>query len=143
MPSSQEQTADKSRGPVEVTVRGAGSVLSAVYKHALMPALEKLIPQGASELANALFQGHAYMPYGTTQRPVDMPEDPGYGVHGPEKTPEELARERVDLEEATAAERKERQVSKEVSDMSPEEQTIARNFRGVDFPDYPDNDLER
>ena len=62
-------------------------------REALMPALEKLIPQGASELANALFQGNGYMPYGTTQRPVPKPKGDEHGVHGPEPTLEEKAAE--------------------------------------------------
>jgi hypothetical protein len=47
---------------------------AAVVNEAIMPALEKAIPQGASELGQALFTGQGYMPYGPTERPMDVPE---------------------------------------------------------------------
>ncbi|MDR3620474.1 MAG: hypothetical protein P4L85_14075 [Paludisphaera borealis] len=101
-----------------------------VVTQAVMPALEKLIPQGASELANALFrQSSAYVPYGPTQKPVPKPKAPGHGVHGPEKTLEEKAAELVALDEAKAAERVARRIDREVSDMTPEEQAISEKFR--------------
>jgi hypothetical protein len=128
-------TRAQKRGVVGQTFHLGTVVVGAFCKHALMPALEKLIPQGASELANALFQGHAYMPYGPTQMPVPKPEEPEHGVHGPPKSPEERAAELVALDEAKAAERTKREIDKEVSDMSPEEQQIARNFRGFEPPD--------
>ena len=40
--------------------------------NAVMPALEKTIPQGASEIGQALFTGNAYVPYGPTDNPVPM-----------------------------------------------------------------------
>jgi hypothetical protein len=113
-------------------------------REAVIPALEKLIPQGASELANALFQGHAYMPYGPTSKPVPKArKQPGHGVHGPPKTLEEKAADAVAFEEAKSAQRKEREIEREVSAMSPEEQTIAERFRNVATPSVPDFDLER
>ncbi|MCZ2343626.1 MAG: hypothetical protein LC104_17810 [Bacteroidales bacterium] len=51
----------------------------AVIDKALLPAAEKLIPQGASELSQALFSGSAYMPYGPTNRPVSMESSGLYG----------------------------------------------------------------
>lgn len=51
----------------------------AVIDKALLPAAEKLIPQGASELSQALFTGSAYMPYGPTNRPVSMDSSGLYG----------------------------------------------------------------
>jgi hypothetical protein len=42
-----------------------------VVREAIMPALEKTIPQGAGELAHALNTGSAYLPYGSGQRPLD------------------------------------------------------------------------
>jgi hypothetical protein len=113
-------------------------------REAVVPALEKLIPQGASELANALFQGHAYMPYGATSKPVPKAKKTAeHGVHGPPKTLEEKAADAVAFEEAKSAQRKEREIEKEVSTMSPEEQTIAERFRSVATPSTPDFDLER
>lgn len=44
----------------------------AVVNEALLPAAEKLIPQGASEVAQALYSSNAYVPYGPTNRPVSM-----------------------------------------------------------------------
>jgi hypothetical protein len=141
MAESEEDKKKRSLG--EKTWDAASTVVRAFYREALMPALEKLIPQGASELANALFQGHAYMPYGTTQRPVKSPEEVEHGVHGPPETIEERAKERVAFEEATSAERTRRQVDKDVADMSPEEQHYARNFRSFDPPPYSTMEMER
>jgi hypothetical protein len=128
-------TSAQKRGVVGQTFHIGKVVIGGFCHHALMPALEKLIPQGASELANAIFQGHAFMPYGPTNRPVEKPDEPEHGVHGPPKTPEERAAELVALEEAKTAERTKREIDREVSDMSPEEQQIARNFRGFEPPD--------
>lgn len=51
----------------------------AVINEAVLPAAEKLIPQGASEVAQALYTGNAFVPYGPTNQPVSM-ESPGlYG----------------------------------------------------------------
>ena len=63
---------------------------------------DRIIPQGAAELSQAIFTGHAYAPYGPALRPLKL-ENPGHGVYGPEKTPEERAAEAVALEEAKAA----------------------------------------
>ena len=52
----------------------------AVIDHAIVPAVEKLIPQGASEAAQALFTGNGFTPYGPTADPVPMHE--GGTVHG-------------------------------------------------------------
>ena len=43
-----------------------------VANEAIMPAAEKLIPQGAAELTQALHMGNGYVPYGPTERPVPM-----------------------------------------------------------------------
>lgn len=51
----------------------------AVVNEALLPAAEKLIPQGASEVAQALFTGNAHVPYGPTNRPVSMESSGLYG----------------------------------------------------------------
>lgn len=51
----------------------------AVVNEALLPAAEKLIPQGASEVAQTLFSGSAYVPYGPTNRPVSMESSGLYG----------------------------------------------------------------
>ncbi len=51
----------------------------AVVKEALLPAAEKLIPQGASEVAQALYSSNAYVPYGPTNRPVSMESSGLYG----------------------------------------------------------------
>lgn len=57
-----------------------------VVTEAVMPAAEKLIPQGAAELSQALYTGVGYMPYGPTERPVPMEVD--HGVHGPQSVQE-------------------------------------------------------
>lgn len=49
-----------------------GNAFDAVMDQAVMPALEKLIPQGAAELAQGLYTGNAYVPYGPTDNPVSM-----------------------------------------------------------------------
>lgn len=55
-----------------------------LIENAIMPALEKLVPQGAAELSQAIFTGNSYVPYGPTERPVSMPDaQDGHGVHGP------------------------------------------------------------
>lgn len=51
----------------------------AVVNEALLPAAEKLIPQGASEVAQALYAGNSYVPYGPTNRPVSMEPSGLYG----------------------------------------------------------------
>lgn len=57
-----------------------------VVTEALMPAAEKLLPQGAAELSQALYTGVGYMPYGPTEKPVPMEMD--HGVHGPQSVQE-------------------------------------------------------
>ena len=57
-----------------------------VVTEAVMPALEKLIPQGAAELSQAIYTGTGYMPYGPTEKPVPMEMD--HGVHGPQSVQE-------------------------------------------------------
>lgn len=54
-----------------------GGAIEALWDNAIMPAAEKLIPQGAAELGNALFTGSAYMPYGPTNEPVAMGQETG------------------------------------------------------------------
>ena len=44
----------------------------AVITEAVMPAVEKMIPQGAAELGQALYTGSGYMPYGATERPMEI-----------------------------------------------------------------------
>ena len=51
----------------------------AVVNEALLPAAEKLIPQGASEVTQALYSSNAYVPYGPTNRPVSMESSGLYG----------------------------------------------------------------
>jgi len=51
----------------------------AVVNEGLLPAAEKLIPQGASEVAQALYSGNSYVPYGPTNRPVSMESSSLYG----------------------------------------------------------------
>jgi hypothetical protein len=48
-------------------MEAVGDVASWAFDEALMPAAEKLIPQGAAELSQALFNGSAYVPYGPTE----------------------------------------------------------------------------
>lgn len=60
---------------------GIAVVVGWFARQVFMPAAEKAIPQGAAELAQALFTGDGYMPYGPTERPMDQPE---HGVHGPQ-----------------------------------------------------------
>jgi hypothetical protein len=43
--------------------------------------LQRLGTQGAMELASAIFNGHAFVPYG----PGQYTPSPGHGVHGPEQ----------------------------------------------------------
>jgi hypothetical protein len=46
----------------------------AVVTEAIMPALEKIIPHGASEIAHGLYTGHGYVPYGSKDMPLDEPK---------------------------------------------------------------------
>lgn len=53
----------------------AGEAVGAFAKgvgDAVMSAAEKLIPQGAAEVAQALYTGNAYVPYGPTDAAVPM-----------------------------------------------------------------------
>lgn len=59
-----------------------GGALNAVWSQAILPALEKLIPQGAAEIAQALNTGQAYVPYGPTETAV--PIEPGSVFGSPE-----------------------------------------------------------
>ncbi len=49
------------------------------FGEAAMSAAEKLIPQGAAELAQGLYTGNAYVPYGPTDMAVPMQDDPAMG----------------------------------------------------------------
>lgn len=60
-----------------------------VVDEAIMPAAQKLVPQGAAELAQALYTGSGYMPYGPTEKPVPMEAIDSGGVHGPEVSQEQ------------------------------------------------------
>jgi hypothetical protein len=60
------------------------SYAKSVVDEAIMPAAQKLVPQGAAELAQALYTGSGYMPYGPTEKPVPMEAMDKGGVHGPE-----------------------------------------------------------
>lgn len=100
------QTPETNRG---MAVKAAAAVASAAWKacewacrEAVMPALEWGIPHGAKELSNLLFTGSAYNP---SNKSVPMPE---HGVHGPEPTPEERAKDAADFQEAVAREKEER-----------------------------------
>lgn len=55
-----------------------------VLDEAIIPAAQKLLPQGAAELAQALYTGSGYMPYGPTEKPVPMEAMDKGGVYGPE-----------------------------------------------------------
>ena len=50
-------------------------------------ATDKVIPQGAAEVASALNTGSGYVPYGAAQAPLQPEADQGGGVHG--KAPEQ------------------------------------------------------
>ena len=105
----------------------------------------------ATELAHALFQGHAYTPYGYTQNalppakdghgvhgPWEKPGEGGPGIHGPEPTPEAKAKEALRIEDAKAALMVERAVDREVATMTPEERQFAERFRGAAIPNVSD-----
>lgn len=47
-----------------------------LMREAVMPALYKLVPQGAQEIANGLFTGNPYWPGGETGHPVSIPDEP-------------------------------------------------------------------
>ena len=59
--------------------RGIGGILwdssKWLMREAVMPALYKMIPHGAQEIANALFTGNPYWPGGETGQPVPMAEE--------------------------------------------------------------------
>src|SRR5690349_7816229 len=61
---------------------GILNAAKAVVNEAIMPAAEKLIPQGAAEISQALFNGNGYVPYGPTEKPVPMEGLNQGGVHG-------------------------------------------------------------
>jgi hypothetical protein len=65
------------------------SYAKSVVDEAIMPAAQKLVPQGAAELAQALYTGSGYMPYGPTEKPVPMEAMDKGGVHGPEVSQEQ------------------------------------------------------
>ncbi len=65
------------------------SYAKSVVDEAIMPAAQKLLPQGAAELAQALYTGSGYMPYGPTEKPVPMEAMDKGGVHGPEVSQEQ------------------------------------------------------
>lgn len=59
----------------------------AFVTEAVMPAAEKMIPQGASELAQALNTGSGFVAYGPTNAPVGPgAEIEAGGVHGLQST---------------------------------------------------------
>ena len=53
-----------------------------LMREAVMPAIYKLVPQGASEIAGVLFTGQPFTPYGPTLTPVPMPEEPAVATVG-------------------------------------------------------------
>jgi hypothetical protein len=65
------------------------SYAKSVCDEAIMPAAQKLVPQGAAELAQALYTGSGYMPYGPTEKPVPMEAMDNGGVHGPDVSQEQ------------------------------------------------------
>lgn len=70
----------RTRAVFEALKEGA----AAVGREAIMPALEKLVPQGAAELSHALMTGQVgYVPYGPTEMAL---ERPGETVAKPEIT---------------------------------------------------------
>ena len=69
---------------------GAGDMAKALWNEALLPAAEKMIPQGAAELSQALFNGSGYVPYGATERPIPMEQDSG-SIHGSPQAAQEVA----------------------------------------------------
>ena len=135
---------DKTEG---ISLEEAAKIVGQHLAHRLSPktiakeifatVTDKLIPQGADELAHALFgHGRAYAPHGYhVPRPI-KPE--GHGVHGPEPTPEELAAQAIEFEALKAAARMEARINTEVASMAPEEQKFADNFRQPPEPSEPD-----
>lgn len=65
------------------------SYAKSVCDEAIMPAAQKLVPQGAAELAQALYTGSGYMPYGPTEKPVPMEAIGSGSVHGTELSQEQ------------------------------------------------------
>lgn len=68
----------------------AGDMAKALWNEALLPAAEKMIPQGAAELSQALFNGSGYVPYGATERPIPM-EQEGGSIYGSPQASQEMA----------------------------------------------------
>jgi hypothetical protein len=89
--------------PLEDMAKAVGKHLAhrldprTIGKEMFAAVTDRIIPQGAAELSQALFTGHAYSPYGYSLRPL-QPEEPGHGVHGPEPSIEKRAAEFVALE---------------------------------------------
>lgn len=67
---------------------GLGDASKWVFDEMLMPAAEKMIPQGAAELGQALFTGNAYVAYGASNESVPMgPEVGGQAIEAPSVEP--------------------------------------------------------
>lgn len=68
-------------------------IIKGVFSEAIMPAVEKLLPQGASEIAQVLNTGHAFVPYGPTNSEVPMVEASPMdgGVYGPSAQGQDIA----------------------------------------------------
>ena len=71
--SDQPAQTEQSKGVVRGFVGAVIGSISWVAREAVIPAMEKLIPQGAAELSQALFTQNAYVPYGPTEMAVPDP----------------------------------------------------------------------
>ena len=56
-----------------------GDSVKAVASEVVDTMAEKVVPQGAAELAQALNSGHGYVPYGSAQAPLQVESEPSYG----------------------------------------------------------------
>lgn len=71
---------------------GLGDVVRGVGK-AVGDAIDRLVPQGRDELANAIFNGSAYWP---GSHPPSLASTPQHGIHGPAAEPAQPGMETAD-----------------------------------------------
>lgn len=64
-------------------LRATFGALNWIANKAVMPALEKVVPQGAAEIGQALFTGQGYTPYGPTQQEVPIADQLEPSAHAP------------------------------------------------------------
>lgn len=69
-------------GGARLAGRTAWRGIKGVWNKAIMPAAERLIPQGASEIGHALYPNSVYAHPGQIGDPA-KPAQEGYGIHGP------------------------------------------------------------